>query len=98
MEITKNGGRRKANNRIEKWTRDMTRQLTERRTVLTLKKKKKKNSQTDSYSEKYKLKLCQITLTTFEAILFQKHCGGTGIQYCFLALFCKKSKGLEMST
>ena len=42
MEITKNGGRRKANNRIEKWTRDMTRQLTERRTVLTLKKKKKK--------------------------------------------------------
>lgn len=42
MEITKNGGRRKANNHIEKWTKDMTRQLTERRMVLTLKKKKKK--------------------------------------------------------
>ena len=41
MEITKNGGRRKANNHIEKWTKDMTRQLTERRMVLTLKKKKK---------------------------------------------------------
>ena len=37
MEITKYGGRGKANKYIEKWTKDMTRQLTEEMVLNTKK-------------------------------------------------------------